>query len=520
MLDATGRGTGALHLPISAIALLVAIATTASPRLASSCVEIAEVKLTGPSAGTAGSPLVFVASVTPSTASAPVIYTWQATGQPAVIIHSDRGVSDSIELVWTTEGEETLSVTAANECGIISSSLLTLTLTPPPPPCTAVGKVTIEGPSTGTPGSTIGVTARIEPAGVTMPITYSWTATGYPLPLVHASEQKSDTAEFTWRDGGSHAISIAATNECGTTATASFTVAIEKPPVVCPTSLGLSGRPTAEVGLPCTFTAAVAPPGTTSPVTYTWKASGQPSAVVHPDQGPTDSLTIVWDQPGPYTITAAAVNECGVVVTRTSTVMIEAPEAPCAGLNELALSGPTTGVMGIDYAFTATVGPYDATPPITYNWKADGHPEPVVHVDPNITDTVSFSWAEPGKYGVVVTAVNDCGAVVRGETGIAIEGIPCIAVEGIKIAGPVSGSADTPYTFVATVSPSNARIPITFTWQMPGEMLPVVHSKKEGFDTASASWDRPGEYVISVKAANGCGREVSTSHTLVIHDRS
>ena len=91
----------------------------------------------------------------------------------------------------------------------------------------------------------------------------------------------------------------------------------------------------------------------------------------------------------------------------------------------------------------------------------------------------------------------------------------CTGVKGVEIDGPTSGITGTFYTFTATVSPSNASTPITYTWRAtdqsdvfkPGE--PVTQT-----DT-SFSWDVGGVKHVTITAEN-CGGSVYAPHTITI----
>ncbi len=75
----------------------------------------------------------------------------------------------------------------------------------------------------------------------------------------------------------------------------------------------------------------------------------------------------------------------------------------------VSITGPTEGVPGQAYAFTAAVEPITTTLPLTYTWEATGQ-MPVTHTG-GLTDTVSFTWETPGDQVVTVTAANQAGSV-------------------------------------------------------------------------------------------------------------
>jgi len=73
------------------------------------------------------------------------------------------------------------------------------------------------------------------------------------------------------------------------------------------------------------------------------------------------------------------------------------------------LSGPATGWVHEDYAFTATIWPSRATTPIAYTWHATGLPP--VTLDGETVETVVFNWTTPGTKIVTLTASNPGSSV-------------------------------------------------------------------------------------------------------------
>jgi|GEM_PF-719671 len=74
-----------------------------------------------------------------------------------------------------------------------------------------------------------------------------------------------------------------------------------------PLSLTVSGPPTAMQGSPAWFTATVAPPTTTLPLTYTWQATAQPSQT-HRVAALQDVISFTWVVTGTQQITVTATN--------------------------------------------------------------------------------------------------------------------------------------------------------------------------------------------------------------------
>jgi hypothetical protein len=90
-------------------------------------------------------------------------------------------------------------------------------------------------------------------------------------------------------------------------------------------------------------------------------------------------------------------------------VVVISGALPALPPTALSLEGPSVGEDGVPYTFTASVTPTTATLPLTYTWRATGHP-PITHTLATYTDAVAFSWGITGTYTVSVTAANGGGS--------------------------------------------------------------------------------------------------------------
>jgi hypothetical protein len=175
-------------------------------------------------------------------------------------------------------------------------------------------------------------------------------------------------------------------------------------------------------------------------------------------------------------------------------IIIPSGGGPVTGVS---INGPETGTINTAYAFTAMVSPLDASTPITYTWS----PEPVS--GQGTAAVASLSWSTPGAKTITVTAQNGGSA-----TGTHTITTSRVLVTGVSIGGPTMGFTNTTYMFTATVSPSNASTPITYTWS-PGLI------SGQGTAAASFSWSVPGAKTITVTAQNG-GNVFSGTHNIAI----
>ncbi len=176
------------------------------------------------------------------------------------------------------------------------------------------------------------------------------------------------------------------------------------------------------------------------------------------------------------------------------------------------VSGPTSGLPGTSYTFTADVSPAEASQPLTYLWQATDQ-EPVTHQG-GVNDTVSFSWVDPGSKTVTVTVSNDGGGVTANYQIDVLAPVTAVTLNG---PAPVGGYVvNTYYTFDAAVSPITATRPITYVWQASGE-APVTHVGGLS-DSLTVAWTVTGSQGIGVAASNAAGEEVTDVEALTVVD--
>jgi len=122
---------------------------------------------------------------------------------------------------------------------------------------------------------------------------------------------------------------------------------------------------------------------------------------------PNDGYTGAFNQPR------------GVVADRSARIIVADTDnkrvvtildaLPVWSPTSVAIAGPTTGVVQVEYTFTATVSPMTATLPITYVWQATATEQvPVTHAG-GVSDTVTFTWSTSGAQVITVTATNAGG---------------------------------------------------------------------------------------------------------------
>ncbi|MDY7077725.1 MAG: DNRLRE domain-containing protein [Chloroflexota bacterium] len=197
------------------------------------------------------------------------------------------------------------------------------------------------------------------------------------------------------------------------------------------------------------------------------------------------------------------------------TVYYEPAPPVCDPMTAVSVSGPTQGNTSTDYAFEASVTPFDATAPFTYTWAATDQ-TPVVAFTSSPTHTTTFNWASAGSKTVTVT-VESCSGSVSDVHTVNITTPPPACTDpltGMTFSGPPQGLTDAGYSFRSVVAPKTATTPITFTWEADEQSLVVV-SGIALQSTQVYTWNTLGPKAITVTAEN-CGGTFVKYHTMEI----
>jgi hypothetical protein len=338
---------------------------------------------------------------------------WAAVVTQTVPLDTGRSASGTFATVLDEGCTHRLAVIAVdaidNREPITNTSNLALVEAQPCPQ--AVDDVSIAGANVGLAGALHTFTATAGPLTATLPITFVWQTTGQP-PVTHANiAAYTDTFNVTWTTPGVQEVSVTASN-AGGSATHLVLIDIEdKPALPRPkpvTKANINGASGGVVNALYTFTATVDPLTATLPITFVWRATGQPP-VTHPNVAAhTDTFAAVWTTPGAKEVGVTASNAAGRATYSVSIDIDDSTAHPPRPkpVTKVNINGATVGVVDDAYTFTATASPPTATLPITFVWQATGQP-PVTHANVAAhTDTFSAVWTTPGAQGVGVTAIN------------------------------------------------------------------------------------------------------------------
>lgn len=137
------------------------------------------------------------------------------------------------------------------------------------------------------------------------------------------------------------------------------------------------------------------------------------------------------------------------------------------------LAGPSLGLTGETYTFTAVVTPSTITDPITYTWLVDAAP-PLTQTNGTAV-AAPFGWPIPGTYTLTITATHGFNAVTDTHT-IVITDTPItdLAVIGVpQLLTPPLIQPQQPVSFSVTIA-NEGNIPITGSFQADIFLDPAV----------------------------------------------
>jgi hypothetical protein len=92
-----------------------------------------------------------------------------------------------------------------------------------------------------------------------------------------------------------------------------------------------------------------------------------------------------------------------------------------------------------------------------------------------------------------------------------------VAPTSVTIAGPAEGTAETSYSFTATVNPVTTTTPVTYTWEIANH--DTITNTDGISNTIMLNWNSEGSKTVTVTAVNSTGFSVSQSHTIDIAQR-
>ncbi len=288
--------------------------------------------------------------------------------------------------------------------------------------------VTIAGPEQGVVMQHYTFTAVITPTYATLPITYTWQASGITETLTHTGGI-SDTAVFGWPEVGQQVVTVTAVN-AQSMVSDTHTITILPPlPDLQVSAPALLGTGPLFTGRPVSFTVTV-----TNAATVDVSEEFYVDLFLDPTEVLSDSIPVAQSA-GFVTLSGLAAGESQVVTVTAAAGFSSGPNphqvyvmadsarnvdeaeeqnnvsppllldvVEPVPISALAVTGPEVVQVGEVYTVTAVAGPLSATLPITYTWHPAG--QDLIIKTGGLSSTVTFIWHEWGELELAVMVDN------------------------------------------------------------------------------------------------------------------
>jgi plastocyanin len=260
------------------------------------------VSIDGPDLSEVNTLHVFTATVNPITATQPITFVWEATGQSPVT-HTGSNLIDVVSFTWATgtTGTARITATATNAGGTASGAFTTILI---PQPSAVISDVRI-----------VDFAFQSAVITVTAGTTVRWTNIGAVTHTVTSDTSLWDSGDLVTGGVFSRTFTTPGTYDYH----CAYHAASMKGKVVVlaagpepPAAVSITGPIEGVIDTAYAFTATVSPITAAQPITYFWQATGQ-SSITHTGSTVNDTIVFTWTSgtTGTQLITATAANAGG-----------------------------------------------------------------------------------------------------------------------------------------------------------------------------------------------------------------
>jgi len=314
---------------------------------------------------------------------------------------------------------------------------------------------------------TAGFTSSTDLLEVTFTNTSS-NATSYEWDFGDSQNSTEENPVHTYANDGTYTVTLTATNECGSVTTT------QEVTVITPPTAGFSAAVT-EGCVP--LTVQFNNESSENATSWQWEFPGGTPATSN-DENP----VVVYDAAGTYSATLTVTNVAGSD-TYTLTDYITVKPMPDAAFDYLETDGTVT--------FTNASG--NAT---SYEWDFGDN-------QTSTEENPVHTYAEDGVYTVTLTATNDCGSVTTSQSIVAAFQLPV----AFFTAENTNGCTPLEVAF-QNMSSENAT---SFEWEFPGG-TPATSTD----ENPVVVYDTPGSYDVTLTATNANGSDVYTQTAYIV----
>jgi gliding motility-associated-like protein len=207
------------------------------------------------------------------------------------------------------------------------------------------------------------------------------------------------------------------------------------------------------------------------------------------------NLTIVFNEPGTYTIDQLVGISCGFE-TNTDTICIEAPPVPDIILDPI--SGCTP--LEVNSTNNSQLEGCD----VTFEWSAQQltegcPPQPGSIIYDGQLLEPEFEFIGQGTYEVTFTATNSCGSFDQTISPITVDGPPIIDQSPLE---DICASGGCVFPSATT---DDCGLAVEYAWSFPGGIPSSSNQQNPG----QVCYDNPSTYSLTASATNICGTSES-----------
>ncbi|GCC50800.1 hypothetical protein SanaruYs_10180 [Chryseotalea sanaruensis] len=383
-----------------------------------------------------------------------VSYTWNAGVDGNV-----SGSGNSVNLIWTSIGTKTVTVTPFTDCGTGTPRTLTVVVSSlPAQPSAITGNTTacINSSNTYSVTNVSGVSYMWDTGG-------KGTITG-----------SGNSISVQWTAAGANTLTVIPSNGCGAGLAQSLSVIVNTLPAGTSAIAGSN--------LMCTGASSTYDVTNVSGVTYTWSA-GAGGAV----SGSGNSVSISWSTGGEKVVQVTPSNSCGSGSPTTFSVSVTQ-----------AVTQPSTitGITSVDAGATTT---YSVTnvPGVSYAWSTSADGAIVAN-----GNSAQVTWTTGGSKTLTVTPSNLCGNGTTRNLTVTVA-TPCV-IPTTPVMIILSGTANTQVgqtiRFQVSSSIGATSYDLAVTPSTGVTLTPIA-----GGITWDVTFTTPGAYSISGKGVSACG---------------
>ncbi|MBN8676879.1 MAG: PKD domain-containing protein [Chitinophagales bacterium] len=368
---------------------------------------------------------------------------------------ADISSGNPVSWEWTFEGGTPSSSTAQNPSvqyftpGVYDVTLIVTSVNGTTSSFTQNDVITVNGaPSAGYTTAVSGNTVNFTNT--------SSGATSFTWNFGDGGTSADENPTYTYQNDGVYNVTMAATNNCGTT------IFEQQVTIVTPPTSGFNYNSNAGCA---PFSVQFNNASSSNATSISWDFPGGT-----PSSSTEENPSVSWNASGIYVVTLTASNGAG---SSTSTATITVGAAPSAGF--------TSVTNGFVVNFSNTSSGADS-----YSWDFGDGGNGSSEANP------SHTFSQPGTYEVSLTVTNDCGSATSTQT-IVIQGSapnPAISAD--------NQSGCTPFTVQFTDQSGNN--PVSWNWTFPGG-TPASSTQQN----PSVVYNTPGVYDVTLEVFNGFG---------------